>query len=191
MESFRELSEQKLNDLIRLQRPDWLQHRSALHLRGFIEMYKSYRTHLCARNSPSLSLSLSLSQLRLSYKSQQFLGLGLSDERRASRQSPVAPRGPITRRPWYTTTKERRKPLHHPLPPSRGDLPVSAKSRCCHLRKWSTSVTTEKKSGNLHPVENIAKSAFAKRLEEIRACWISVTSVWSAIKILKTFRKNL
>jgi len=58
----------------------------------------------------SLSLSLSLSLLRLSYKSQQFLGLGLSVER-ANRQSPVAPRGPITRRPWYTTTKERRNPF--------------------------------------------------------------------------------
>lgn len=34
--------------------------------------------------------------LRFSYKSQQFLRLGLSGARRASRQSPVAPRGPIT-----------------------------------------------------------------------------------------------
>lgn len=120
----------------------------------------------CARETVSFSFSLSL--LRLSYKSQQFLGLGLSDERRASRQSPVAPRGPITRRPWYTTTKERRKPLRHPLPPSRGDFPVSVKSRCCHLRKWSTFATPGKKNGNPNPpVEISQKNAFAKRLEKI------------------------
>lgn len=152
--------------------PDWLQHRSAPHLYGFMQRcIKRCRTHLCARNSLSLPFSLFL--LRLSYKSQQFLGLGLSDERRAIRQSPVAPRGPITRRPWYTTTKDRRKPLHHPLPPSRGDLPVSTKSRCCHLRKWSTSATTEKKSGNLHPLE-ISRKALSLKDSERFAWWIPI-----------------
>lgn len=119
------------------------------------EMHKTL-PYTFARTKQSLSLLL----FRLFYKSQQFLGLGLSDERRASRQSPVAPRGPITRRPWYTTTKERRKPLRHPLPPSRGDLPVSVKSRCCHLRKWSAAAG--KKSGNLHPLEISQKALSLK-----------------------------
>lgn len=133
------------------------------------EMYETdVAVHIYARETLSLSL------LRLSYKSQQFLELGLSDERRASRQSPVAPRGPITRRPWYTTTKERRKPLRHPLPPSRGDFPVSAKLHCCHLRKWSTSATTEKKSGNLHPLEISQKTLSLKDYKR-SAWWISVT----------------